>query len=447
MPRGNNSRMQRLLRSAEGVAYWAAAAPLLARLPAPFGYRIACWHGDWLSRWHQEKRAELARNLRQVLGDELDPAAAHQVTREWFRLASCTAVDVNRLRQEGQALRRLVTIRGQGHLEAALAAGKGAIVCSAHFGSFDCAFSMLGASGFPVTTIGRWQHMYTADLSSAERWFWDLAYARRLRRHRRRPNIEPWSGRFDVAALAAAVLRANEVLTVTIDAPPLDSDRDRAVEVPFLGRRVTLLPGVVTIAQLTGAPLLMGFLYRSADYRHQVLEISAPVQLGGDAVTAFGRCAAEMSAAIQKNPAHWVYWASTADLAEIGLISPALRQPAQRRNLVLTRLGAGRRPMPQKVGGLPDSARAAAGQFVGPGRMAGFFTRVGGQISQRALDLLPHPAERDPEHALAALQQVHDLVGRRAGVHARTIAHERDLGQVAGAMLAEVGHGRPDLLQ
>src|SRR5215475_4333763 len=284
-PRVSSSRTQRLLRSVEGVAYWGAAAPVLARLPAAFGYRIACWHGNWLSRWHAEKRIELTRNLRQVLGNELNPAAAQQVSREWFRLASCVPVDIMRLRHKGRALRRLVEIRGLEHLEAALAAGKGAILCSAHFGSFDCAFSMLGAGGFPVTTIGRWQHMYTANLSSAERWFWDLVYARPLRRHRRRPNIEPWSGRFDVAAQAAAVLRANEVLTVTIDAPPLDSDRARAVDVPFLGRQVTLLPGVVTIAQLTGAPVLMAFLYRLADYRHQVLEISAPVQVGGETVT------------------------------------------------------------------------------------------------------------------------------------------------------------------
>src|SRR5258707_3045036 len=89
---------------------------------------------------------------------------------------------------------------------------------------------------------------------------------------------------------------------------------------------------------------------------------------------------------------------------------------------------------------LADSARPAAGELVGAGRTAGLFARVGGQLSQRALDLLPHPAERDPEHALTALQQVDDLVGRRAGVHTRAIAHQRDLGQVAGTMLAQVGH-------
>jgi lauroyl/myristoyl acyltransferase len=192
-------------------------------------------------------------------------------------------------------------------------------VCSAHFGSYDCGFSVLGASGFPVTTIGRWQHKYTASLSSAERRLWDLVYARPLRRHRHRPNIEPWAGRFEVTAQAASVLRANEVVTIAIDAPPLDSDRARVVEVPFLGRQARLLPVLVTPALVTGAPLLMAFLYRSADYRHQVLEISASVPVTGDAATAFGRCAAEVSAAIVKSPAHWVYWASTADLGTLGL--------------------------------------------------------------------------------------------------------------------------------
>ena len=318
------SRAERLLRSAEGVAYWAAVAPAVACLPAALGYRVACWRGDWDFRYRHRKRAEVVRNLRQVLGDDLGPDDAERLARDWFRLASCHAIDVMRLRYRARPLRRLVEIRGREHLEAALAGGKGAILCSAHFGSFDSSFSLLGASGFPVTTIGRWQHNYTAGMSSAERRFWDLVRARRLRRHRRRPNIEPWKGRVAVAAQAVAVLRANEVLTIGIDAPPLEKDLARTVEVPFLGRRARLLPGAVTLARLTGAPLLMGFMYRTADYRHQVLEISAPVPCPAeeDVATAFARCAAEVSAAIRRSPAHWVYWASKGDLADLGLISP-----------------------------------------------------------------------------------------------------------------------------
>ena len=111
-------------------------------------------------------------------------------------------------------------------------------------------------------------------------------------------------------------------MTVSIDAPLLDCDRARAVEVPFLGHRAKLLPGIVTLAQLTGAPVLMGFLHRSADYCHQVLEISAPLPAGGEPATAFGRYAAEVSAAITRSPAHWRYWPSTADLATLGLVLP-----------------------------------------------------------------------------------------------------------------------------
>ena len=333
-PRMGESRVERLLRSVEGVAYWAAVAPALACLPPALGYRIACWRGGWDFRYRHAKRTELIRNLRELLGDELSPAATQRLARDWFRFASCEAIDVMRLRFRARPLRQLVEIRGREHLEAALATGKGAIVCSAHFGSFDCAFSLLGADGFPVTTIGRWQHNYTAGLSSAERRFWDWVYARRMRRHRHRPNIEPWSGRVQVAALAAAVLRAGEVLTVAIDAPPLDTDRARAVPVPFLGRQARLLPGAVALAQLTGAPLLMGFLYRAADYRHQVLEISAPVPVEGDTATAFARCAAEVSAAIRRRPAHWAYWASRADLADLGLI-PAQRSAASAGGPVL----------------------------------------------------------------------------------------------------------------
>lgn len=317
-----DNRAWRLLRKAESVAYWAVGASALARLPAPVGYRLACWRGDWLFRRRPDKRKRLARNLELVLGNEISPAAAQQVARDWFRLTSCEVVDLKRLRGEAWPLRRLVEIRGREHLEAALAAGKGAILCTGHFGSFLAGFSVLHASGFPVTTIGRWHYKYTVGLSSAERWFWERFHARPVRRHQQRPNIEPWPGRLEVAARAASALRANEVVTISIDAAPIGSDRARTVEVPFLGRQAGLLPGAVALAQATGAPVLMGFFYRTADYRHQTWEISAPMPVDGDTATALGRCAAELSAAIRRSPGHWGSWYSTGSLADLGLIQP-----------------------------------------------------------------------------------------------------------------------------
>ena len=260
--------------------------------------------------------------MRLFLGGELGRVAARQAARDWFRFASCEAVDVARLRHRARPLRRLVKIEGREHLEAALADGKGAILCCAHFGSYNSALSVLHTSGVPVTTIGRWQYKYTAGMSAFERRFWDWVLARRVRRHRQRPMIEPWPGRVEVAALAASALRANEVVTISIDAPPLDSDKARAVDVRFLGHQARLMPGIVTLARLTGAPVLMCSVYRSADYRHQVLEISDPVPMAGDTATAFGRCVAGVSAAIRRSPASWVYWPSPLDLDNLGMLSP-----------------------------------------------------------------------------------------------------------------------------
>jgi Kdo2-lipid IVA lauroyltransferase/acyltransferase len=313
---------RRLLSEAESFAYWLAVAPLAARLPATLGYRVGCWHGDWIARHWAGKRSEILRNLRLVLGDQLGQEEAERVAQDAFRFLSCQVIDTMRLRGRARPLGKLVEIRGREHLDAALAGGKGAILCSAHFGSHISAFSLLHASGCPLTTIGRWHWNYTPGLSSAERRFWDLVCARRVLRHRQRPNIEPWPGQVQVAAQAAAALRANEVVTICSDSEPLDADQARAIEVPFFGRQARLLPGVVTLAQLTGAPVLMAFVHRLADYRHQVLEISPPVPVQGDTATAFGRCVAAIEAAIRTSPANWFYWFRTDDLAAIGLLPP-----------------------------------------------------------------------------------------------------------------------------
>ena len=316
-------RAERVLRNADSVAYWLVVAPLAARLPASLAYRVACWRGDWGCRFRAGKRSEIVRNLRQVLGDELSPDQAEGLAREFFRMISCEVIDVIRLRGRARPLAKLVEIRGREHLDAALAGGKGAILCSAHFGSYNSAFSLLHARGYPLTSIGRSLSNQMPGMSPAERRLWQFVYIRRLRRHRQRPAIEPLPGRVQGAVQAAAALRANEVVTILSDAPPLEADQTRAAEVTFLGRQARLLPGVVTLAGLTGAPVLMMFMYRSADYRHQVLDISPPVPMDGETVTAFGRCVAAIDAAVTANPAHWAYWANTDDLASLGLLPPA----------------------------------------------------------------------------------------------------------------------------
>jgi lauroyl/myristoyl acyltransferase len=310
----------RLLRAAEAIAYWLAGAPLLALLPASLAYRAACWRVRWAYPSTSEKHSEVVRSLRQVLGEELSQQEAERLARDIFRIRSCEVIDLMRLRSRTRALGKLVEVRGREHLTTALAGGKGAILCSAHFGSYDCAFSVLNADGFPITSIGRWWWNYPPDGASAVRRMWDFVVARRVHRHRQRPNIEPWPGRMQVAVQAANVLRGNEVLTICSEAPPLEAELNRTIDVPFLGRQARFVPGVVTLARLTGAPVLMVSVHRLADYRHQVLEISAPVPMDGETAAAFERCAAALDATIRAHPAEWDLWFESDDLARLGLL-------------------------------------------------------------------------------------------------------------------------------
>ncbi|HVT66668.1 MAG TPA: lysophospholipid acyltransferase family protein, partial [Trebonia sp.] len=295
-------------------------APLLGLLPDRLAYRAACWRGDFTFRTWGARRAEVLGNLHRVLGAELSPGAAERIARDAFRIRSCEIIDLVRLRGQARSLARLVEIRGIEHLETAMAGGRGAILCSPHFGSYLAVFSLVHTRGFPVTTIGRWWWRYPPGQSPVAGRIWEYVFARRVLRHRQRPNIEPWPGRMQVAVQAAAALRANEVVTISSDAPPLDSERSRAVEVPFLGGRATLLPGVIGLARLTGAPVLMAAAHRTADYAHQVLEISPPVPVDGDPADAFERCVTAMETVIRAHPAEWDFWFEPGDLARLGLI-------------------------------------------------------------------------------------------------------------------------------
>lgn len=299
------------LNRLELALYHLVIVPLVAFLPAPIAYRLALLRGDLRYRWDRSKREEIMRSLEVVLGDQLSPVERDRVAQDFFRMRSCQPMDMLRLSGNGQSLARLVEIRGLEHIEAALAAGKGAIIASAHFGSFGPAFSLLGARGFPITVIGRYPTPFATSMkrSAIERFFFRQLIQKPQERHRRRPTIQPQAGRLDVAVKGASILRQNELIAICIDpAVAHPADRARAVQVDFLNGKALLLPGAVSIAQLMGTPVLMTFIHRSADWRHQVLEISPPVSLDGDTVTAFRRCLAVVEATIRQNPSHWHCW-------------------------------------------------------------------------------------------------------------------------------------------
>jgi lauroyl/myristoyl acyltransferase len=131
-------------------------------------------------------------------------------------------------------------------------------------------------------------------------------------------------GRYSVAVEAARLLRKNEIVGSQLEAPVTGSNYDRAIRFDFLGEKLVLLPGITTIAQLTGAPILVMLMHRSSDWRHQLLEISPPIPLNGDPITAFKRCLTIVEKAVGENPAYWRFL-NLAKLARLGFIEQEKR--------------------------------------------------------------------------------------------------------------------------
>jgi KDO2-lipid IV(A) lauroyltransferase len=303
----------------EEFLYRLVLVPLVAFLPACLAYGLARLRGEWRYRLDASKREQLMRNLAMALGDDYSQTERIRMTRDFFRRKSCEAIDVMRLAGRGRALARLVEIRGLEHIEAALAAGKGAIICSMHFGSFNSAFSLIGARGYAVTVVGDWRSTLVR-MSLVQRFLWRVVHETRLERHRHGPNIEQAKEGVGTAMRMAEILRSNELIAMAIESPLSPEERTRSISVDFLGRQIQLLPGSITVAQLTGAPVLVLTMHRLADWRHQVLEISQPVPLNGDAVVAIKYCMKLLEAPIRQNLAYWDWWINTQDLIDIGLL-------------------------------------------------------------------------------------------------------------------------------
>src|SRR5579884_3229482 len=75
---------ERLLSRLEEFLYRLLIVPLVAFLPAPLAYGIACLRGDWCCRLNASLRARIIDNLAAVLGDQLSAAERRQVARDYF---------------------------------------------------------------------------------------------------------------------------------------------------------------------------------------------------------------------------------------------------------------------------------------------------------------------------------------------------------------------------
>jgi len=301
------------------LVYPRLIVPAVALLPAPVAYGVALLRADL--RYTIERRKypkEIARCLELVFGNQLSLKDRNRIARDFYRNESCQKIDAMRLFGGGRALLNLVEVRGLDHLKAALANGKGAVLCSGHLWSTKNSFSLIGALGIPVTLVARWSYDPPNNPSPIRKLAYRLDNGNPITFHLHNPNIR----RSDIfaAVQGANVVRRNEVLGTLIDGGVIKEDSSNPISVDFLNGKALLVPGPATIAQLTGAPLFVMIMRRSPDWRHQLLEIT-PIRTDADTLSIFKDCLSLIESSIRRYPGQWKGW-SLGELAILGLVSP-----------------------------------------------------------------------------------------------------------------------------
>jgi lauroyl/myristoyl acyltransferase len=177
------------------------------------------------------------------------------------------------------------SIEGLEHIEAAIAAGTGAILALPHVGGWEVGGSWFVRQGFPLTVV-----VEALEPPELFTWFANLRRSQGF-------TVIPLTKSAGISVVRA--LRANQIVALV-------SDRDIAgggVEVEFFGERTTLPAGPATLASRLGVPLLPTAVYFKGDGHHAV--VRPPLPTDGDVATITQALAHELEDLIRAAPEQW----------------------------------------------------------------------------------------------------------------------------------------------
>jgi Kdo2-lipid IVA lauroyltransferase/acyltransferase len=238
-------------------AVWVALGVVRLLVTLPFGVQLAA--GRLLGRLGYlgagERRGIAARNL-ELAFPELDEAARHKLLRRHFEALGTSIIETGLCWwADEQRLEGLVEVRGFEHVEAALAAGRGAIMLTGHFTTLDLGGRFLTRRA-PVAAMYR-PHR-------------NPLFEEIMRRGRERSAKQAFVKQ-DVRAMIRG-LRTNHLIWYAPDQAHRHGKYSAVV--PFFGVPAPTNTATSVFARLAGAPVIPFFPVRlpgKAGYRLEIL--------------------------------------------------------------------------------------------------------------------------------------------------------------------------------
>jgi lauroyl/myristoyl acyltransferase len=226
----------------------------LGALPEPVALWAAARVGDVMFVLRRQHRDMITRNLRRVLGGDMDDAALDLWARRAFGAYARYWVEGARLGTTpmSEVLQRIVA-DGFQHLVDAMAEGKGVVLALPHVGSWEYGGAFLAGKGYPMTAVA--ERIEPPELFD---YFVEQRAAMGL-------TIVPIGQ--DSGAALIKTLHQGKLVGLLCDRDLLEN----GIEVEFFGETTTMPAGPATLAMRTGARLLTAAVYSGPGRDHHAV--------------------------------------------------------------------------------------------------------------------------------------------------------------------------------
>jgi KDO2-lipid IV(A) lauroyltransferase len=245
------------------LTYWAfrIASFILVALPLPVGYRLASIVGELAYFLCAGIRHNVKANLRRVVGPDVDEATLTAFSKGVFQTGVKNYFEM--LRMPGftaEHFRRRVHPHGLEHLDAALSKGRGAVMVSAHFGSFESTAQVLAVLNYrlmvPVEPIK------PPEL---------LAFVSSMRATH---GLEIVPAERGVMRQVIKWLRSNGIVGYPVDRDAVGG----GLPFEFFGAETCLQPTAIALARRERCPVVPAFAVRRADNSSDIY-IEPPLEM------------------------------------------------------------------------------------------------------------------------------------------------------------------------
>ena len=286
-------------RSAFGARVRAAAAAFWLKLlffAAQRAPRLARWTKGffvWLAvRCSRLIRANTRANGRRIFGADAPPEQLDAFTRAVVGSFYDFVCDVGRSLRltRGEMVARIERVEGHEKYAAARALGRGAIILTAHMGSFEAGIAAL------LERESRIHVVFKRDTGRFER-------IRQTLRHRLGVVEQPVDEGWEVWVRLRDALKANEVVAIQGDRV---MPGQKGKRMPMCGGHVLLPTGPVKLATASGAPIIPVFSIRNSAGRIELFVEDAIIVGGDDMDAAMEQMARVIERYVLSYPHQWL---------------------------------------------------------------------------------------------------------------------------------------------